>query len=497
MNIFKCPTWSLTGFVSQPWLCVGSLLILASALRFYQLDSQLWLDEISALRGYRKPFLVTLTTFPVFFPNPLYELMAHACLVLFGESALSVRLPAAVFGVAGVLIFYRLARRCLGSGEALLAGALLAVSYHHVFYSQDARGYTTYLFFALLATDRLIALLETMRWRTAFAYAAVSAMAAYAHPFGLFVLLGQMIVAVPTALSRRRAGDRTAPAPVQIIGTAALGGLAVLILYAPLIQDSIAYAFTEARTETHGPRGLALLPELVEGLRAGFGGWPVLILGIVLGVKGTLDLLRRHPVAFSLLAAPLIISTLTMAALGAGIHPRYFLLALPLAYLVGTRGLMQAVRWLLEGALRLSMATSFRAQIVFGVLVAILACFPLLNYYAMPKQDYVGALRGIRELAHPEDRVVAASAAPRTVSGRLVWEYYDSNLQVVDGMEDLLQVEAAGRRVWVVTTLERVMSGRAPKLLTHLHRQYRLIRVLPGSVGDGAMRIYVREAASS
>ena len=72
--------------------------------------------------------------------------MAHVGILTLGESALSIRLPSALFGVAGVLMFYRLARRCLEPAETLLAGVLLAVSYHHISYSQDARGYTTYLF---------------------------------------------------------------------------------------------------------------------------------------------------------------------------------------------------------------------------------------------------------------------------------------------------------------------------------------------------------------
>jgi hypothetical protein len=50
-----------------------------------------------------------------------------------------------------------------------------------------------------------------------------------------------------------------------------------------------------------------------------------------------------------------------------------------------------------------------------------------------------------------------------------------------------------GRRVWVVTTIERVMAHREPDLLTHLHRHYRLVQVLPGSLSDGPMRIYMRE----
>ena len=113
----EAPTDHRIAGVCIIWLAYGLILILASTLRAYHLDGQLWYDEISALRGYRKPFVEILTTFPPFFPNPLYELMAHLGILTLGESALSIRLPSALFGVAGVLMFYRLARRCVEPAE--------------------------------------------------------------------------------------------------------------------------------------------------------------------------------------------------------------------------------------------------------------------------------------------------------------------------------------------------------------------------------------------
>ena len=128
------------------------LTAVAAPLRLYKLESQLWLDEIAALTGgYRRPILEILTTFPGYFPHPLYELLGRVSLVLNGESALSIRLPAALFGIAGVLMFYKLARRLFSPGEAFVATLMIAVSYHHIYYSQYARGYTSYLFFFLAA----------------------------------------------------------------------------------------------------------------------------------------------------------------------------------------------------------------------------------------------------------------------------------------------------------------------------------------------------------
>jgi len=480
-----------TDLFSRPFVCAALLLVLASLLRFYQLDGQLWLDEISALRGYRTPFLETLTTFPAFFPNPLYELMAHFSLLLLGESALSIRLPAALFGVAGVLAFYLVARRCLDSRESFLAGSLFAVSYHHIFFSQDARGYTAYLFFALLSTDRLLELLGNMRWRTAFGYVALSALGTYAHPFGLFVFAGQMVVAFGVSWLRRPSGNDDGPSPGQIVVIAALASFAILCLYAPLILSAVEYAFTEATTAGHGPRVWALLPELLAGLRAGFGGWLGILTGCLLGGLGTLDLLRRQPVTLALFGMPLLLSGVTVAALGAGIHPRYFLLALPLGYLAGTRGLAIAFRWFLRMVLRSSPKYITWAEIVCGLVILGLACIPLGRYYTVPKQDYLGALREVRELARDQDRVLAAGQA-----GFGITRYYDPDFPFVMDLEGLLKVEAEGRRVWVVTTLERGLASSRPELLRHLHREYDRVLVLPGTVGDGAMRIYLREPDS-
>lgn len=480
------------GLDPTPWVSVTLLLALAAFLRFYRLDDQLWLDEIASLTGaYRKPFLEILTTFSGW-QHPLYDLLARASLVLLGESALAIRLPAAIFGVGGVLIFYRLARRLSGRGESLLAGALMAVSYHHIFFSQNARGYSAYLFFALATTDVFLELLETMRWRTALAYVGLAAMTVYTHPFGLFVPAGHMLVGLPVAWSRQRAGDRTTPTPAQLLGIAVLTNLAILVLYAPFIRDGIVFSLTTGRTAGPAPRVFALVPELLEGLRAAFHGWSGVILAGAIGAIGAVDYLRRRPVAVAALAFPLLVAAAAVGLLGVGVRPRYFLLALPLGYLAGTRGLVVVARTVLEGGLRLPAERTARLRGALAVFVVLLAAVPLIRYYGYPKQDYLGALQTVRALAIKGDRVVAADLA-----GHAIQAYYAPDYPVIEDLTDLLGEEAGGRRVWVVTTLERVMAKRDPKFLAYLHRHYRLVRVLPGSLGDGAMRIYMREAVRS
>jgi len=313
------------------------------------------------------------------------------------------------------------------------------------------------------------------------------ALCTYAHPFGIFVFAGHVLVAFVVAYLRQRAGSSAAPTPGQVFGVAVAASLAILTLFAPLVVDAVRYAVGEANTAGHGPRVWALLPELFAGLRQGFGGWPGIMVGAVVGTAGTIMFLRRQPVTFALLTAPLVVSAVAVLGLGAGVHPRYFLLALPLGYLVATYGVLLVVRWVVEQLVQSSSRSPKPLIVATAVVLVVVACAPLARYYRTPKQDYVGGMKALSELAGADDRIVAAAHA-----GRAMKLYYDPEFPVADNLEELEAIEAGGRRVWVMVTLEREMASSRAALLDHLHSEYERVRYLPGTIGDGAVRIYVR-----
>ena len=252
----------------RQWLVLAVLIALAGLLRFYKLDGQLWLDEVSALTGsYRNSFWQILTVFPEHFPHPLYEQLAHGSLVSFGESPFAIRLPAAIFGLASVFMFYRLSRRLSGEGEALLGAGLLAVSYHHIYFSQNARGYTLYLFLALAATDLLLSLLKEMRWRTALAYIGVAALAAYSQTAGITLAPGQLLVALVVVCSMRTSERANLPKPWHLIVMFVLTTLLILLLYAPIIGDSVGYTSAVAGDEAPVARSTRIFDVIVEVVR--------------------------------------------------------------------------------------------------------------------------------------------------------------------------------------------------------------------------------------
>src|SRR5690606_29426767 len=106
----------------------------------------------------------------------------------------SIRLPALVFGVASVPMLYVLGREVASRREALLAAALLTVSYHHIWFSQNARGYTMLAFFAMLATYLLLRGVRTRSRRTFVAYGVVLALSTFTHLTTVFLIGAHVLI---------------------------------------------------------------------------------------------------------------------------------------------------------------------------------------------------------------------------------------------------------------------------------------------------------------
>lgn len=141
--------YSLEDMKPKPHHILLSIIILAAALRLYHLDYQpLWLDENHTLLWLSENAVFTWRTQDVH--PPLY----FAVLWLISRVALLtpflIRLPSVIFGVAAIPLIYLLGTRLFSQKEGLLAAFLLAISVHHIHYSQEARMYSMVLLLVLL-----------------------------------------------------------------------------------------------------------------------------------------------------------------------------------------------------------------------------------------------------------------------------------------------------------------------------------------------------------
>ncbi|NER26313.1 MAG: hypothetical protein F6J89_01290 [Symploca sp. SIO1C4] len=146
-------TFLRTEQLSQ-WMPITLILILATVLRFYQLDTEgLWGDEMFSIHSARN--------FDPTDPGsrPLYFALLKIWMLL-GTSDTWLRTPAVLFGIGSIFLTYRLGRRLLGDSIGLIAALLVTFSPLFINHSQEIRHYTLSTFLCLGGTLALTNVLE-------------------------------------------------------------------------------------------------------------------------------------------------------------------------------------------------------------------------------------------------------------------------------------------------------------------------------------------------
>ncbi|MCI0398183.1 MAG: glycosyltransferase family 39 protein [Chloroflexi bacterium] len=462
---------------------LAGLVILAAALRLVALNRDLWLDEIATLVEYaRLPFLETVTTFVSANQHPLYSAFSSLSLSLLGESAWAVRLPAVLFGVAGIPALYYFARVLTSEQEALWATALLAVSYHHVWFSQNARGWIGLLFFVLLGSGLFLRALAQNRRATWLAYAVVMVLGIFVHLNTLFVFLGHL-AAYLFVLPRWPGWARQHwPLTRRLVWVSLLTGSLSIALYSFILPEMVVYYQTADRTGVGWANPLDLLAQVTVGLLAGFLLAGLLVLGPVM-LAGLASYWRQSRLLIGLLIFPAGFNALALLALQVGAYPRAFLYLLPLGLVVAVRGAFVSIGWLagrLAGAAG-SWLRQYGGAALLGLLV-VASLLSLIPYYRVPKQNYTGALAYVEERREPGDVVAAVGLA---ISSYRV--LYAPNLAFPETAEELAALRGPDHATWVIYTFQRDMRIRYNDLYNAIERDFTLEAAFPGTVGDGTV----------
>src|SRR5262249_32005312 len=152
----------------------------------------------------RLPIGQIITSYDAQNQHFLYSVLAHVSFLIFGENGWSLRLPAVLFGTGSIWALYLLGREVANTREALLSAALLTFSYHHIWFSQNARGYTGLLFWTTLASWLLLRAMREARPELWLLYAVAAALGVYMHMTMLFVITGHFIIYLIEVSIRRK-----------------------------------------------------------------------------------------------------------------------------------------------------------------------------------------------------------------------------------------------------------------------------------------------------
>lgn len=470
---------------ARAWLLVAPLLVAGAALRLHELGAGLWFDEIQTLVSYvRLPLGQIVATFDSQNQHPLYSVLARASVVALGEGAAALRLPAALFGIASLGALFAFASLITNRREALLATALLAFSYHHVWFSQNARGYSGLLFWTLLGSAALLRLLADPRargWRWPVGYAAAMALAVYTHATAGLVVAAHFLLWAALVLRARLAGRRDVPVRQPLVAFL-LAGTFTLQLYALVLPQFLGTLLepTMAGVDTAWKDPLWLLRETLRGLAAGVpGGVAAVALALGVALAGVLSYARQSAAVAGVLLLPGVLTAAVLLSLEHNLWPRFFFFSAGFAVLVAVRGTFAVAS--LAGARARPLAT---AALVLGIAGSALTVPGAWG----AKQDYAGARDFVERSRAGDDVVVTID-----MSEYAYQRYLEAGWPGIATGDELERLERGGRRVWVLYTFPTRLAAIQPEIWAHLQREYRTAAEFPGTVGEGTIVVKVRE----
>jgi hypothetical protein len=487
--------------VSRRWAvaALAAIIVAGVVLRVYGLSQDLWLDEITPILDYTGLSAVQVLGSYMRSNNHLINtLLLKASIAMFGESEWSVRLPAVLFGTLTIPAVYWVARVGLSRIASLGAALMLAGSYHHVFFSQNARGYTAYLLFALLSTGLLVAALrrdEVWRWGL---YIAAVVLGSASLLIMSFVLAGHALLCAALGLSMYLRGQHVGPFARRALSVFGVAGLLSVHVYAAALPEAyvvINAVYLEPSTG-YPPFSAEFFAEMGRGINAGFGNPSSALVFLLVGAVGFATLSSAcWPIAVGL-TLPAILTATLLGARGLTFSPRFFLLLLPLAMIAAVSALQAAalVAW------KRRLLGPGGVLTVLGVTAALLAVAAgrsLPYYYRTPKQPYRAAIR-LAASRYNGGRIVVVSNAGGGV------QYYVRRMAGVDASRfiytrntlefDSLTAAVWGGAVQVVTTFSRALQIELPEIGERLRQEWRPDTTFAATIGDGEITVWSRKA---
>jgi len=176
---------------SSSSILLGLILVLGLVLRVYNLgEKDYWNDEMytvieSELSPQQLLFSGRLDQ------PPAYYLPFNFWVDVFGTSEESTRSFSTLVGVGSIFVVFAVGRELFGKDVGLLSAFIMAVSELQIIYSQTARFYNLFEFFALLSFLFFIIAIQKKKVIHFLLYWFVSVLLVYSNLFGVFIFLAQ------------------------------------------------------------------------------------------------------------------------------------------------------------------------------------------------------------------------------------------------------------------------------------------------------------------
>lgn len=472
------------------WLT--AILLLATIVRLIGLDAPLWFDEIATISTHIRLSWSDMIRDYSMNHHYFFSLQAKLSVAIFGDHIWAYRLPAMAFGVATVAAIWWLAKDIAGAVVAHSSALLTALSYHQVWFSQNARGYTELAFWSTLGLIFFLRGMKAPTWRVWIAFGVSLAAAVFTHLTGAFFFAALGLVWI-IAVLMPGSHMRTLPhVGLPLLG-ALLGVGLLALLYLPILPSVLETVGGVSGTSAVDPMQEYQNPlwTVLEGVRTGLGSVGALpsLIAVLILIIMTLGAVRTHRTAPLYTPAVLAHIALTIGALlflGMRIWPRFFFVDIGFFLILIVIGSHMAA-----GMVARSFKQPKAEGVIFAIAVAVmvLASVALLQRnYAAPKQDLAAGFVLAEAIRQPDEPVY--SMGP---SGPIYQEFFGADWGNIRTPEDYDQAMAEPGPLILVISFPARMFRTIPKMKQDIGEALTLVRRFPGTLGDGDVLVISRK----
>ncbi len=426
---------------------VLSIIILSFFLRIYNLDGEsLWYDEAMSIDISKKTISDIIYVANVDAHPPLYYIILHFWIKIFGDSEFSVRFPSIIFGILSVYMIFKLGELIFNRNIGLLCSFILSISLYHIRYSQEARSYSLLVLLVLLSNYFFIKILENREKNkekdNTVGYIISSITMLYTHIFGLFYLLSHNIYYL---ISKKKNIKLKSWIVIQSII------LSFFILWLPFILGKIERSIGMRYIIT-----LKTFPTFnsIYGTFKIFAGNEeilyIFIIAIIIGlaklIKGNNEEYTDKYIFILLwLFLPIMVSIIISYTIGPLYMNRYFIGSFPALILLSSKSILEIKK----------------ISIIFILLIIVLQ-IPLIGAYYddINKEQWRDVANYIKDNKKENDTLFLY---PNFI--RIPFSYYYKNSDYV-GINNSIDIKNDGDRIWLVLSHVQEYPERKKELVT-------------------------------
>jgi hypothetical protein len=314
-----------------------------------------------------------------------------------------------------------------------------------------------------------------------------------------FVFASHLLVGGVALVVVKRRGFSPLPLLRRLTGVFLITAFLGFQLYALVLPQ--AYVVMQTVYATDPAAGFSLfsaefIRELIRGISAGFGT------GVLLGVlpflviagTGFIIVFRRQWALVVALAMPLLLTITWIIINHLIVSPRFFLLALPLAFIFVVQGLESFAQLIAKAFGKSEGVFSSRVAALLVLVGCTISLVPLRHYYSVPKQAYRASIQYLEAQRKSDEIVIVIHLAEKG------YQYYGQRFGLKEG-EDYFCVRSvqaldavlsahSAKRSFLVTTFPRALRLSYPDLEARIAKNWQVIRTFPATIGDGEISLW-------